>query len=94
MARFAPIRDHLGGIVGMQPKEEGCAFAETLRETMAAVGGAEAAPEGEEHAARYRPGRREVAALVGGLVLAVAPCPSSSTSINTLPLAPSLTIKQ
>lgn len=69
MGSFAPIRDAAGGIIGMQAQDE-TAFAQTLAETMEAVGAAE--PEGENTPPRWKPGRREAAALVGGLVLAVA----------------------
>lgn len=70
MSAFTPIRDSAGGIVGMQPKEEGSVFAEMLQETMDAVGATE--PEKDETPAPRRLGRLEMAGIVGGLVLAVA----------------------
>ncbi len=68
MSRFAPIRNTAGAIVGMQPKDEGSAFASVLQDTMTAVGAI--APEEKEHAPRM--GRREAAMIVGGLFLALA----------------------
>lgn len=86
MGSFAPIRDAMGAIVGM--RERGAdepLFARTLAETMTAVGAEPSAePEAENTPARYRPGRREVAALVGGLVLAV----SAIAALNTFAPAP------
>src|SRR5262245_45117212 len=71
MGSFAPIRDKAGSIIGVQPKEDGSAFAATMAETMAAVGATE--PEKEEPAPRVRrrPGRYELAGVAGGLVLAL-----------------------
>lgn len=71
MGSFAPIRDSAGGIIGMQAKDE-TLFAETLRETMDAVGATEAPKEEGTQPARRRFGRLELAGVACGLVLAVA----------------------
>jgi hypothetical protein len=73
MGHFTAMRDKAGALIGFT--ERGDAeplFTQTLRDTMVAVGATEQ-PEGDEtQRPRYRPGRREAVALVGGLMLAVA----------------------
>lgn len=64
MGSFAPIRDEGGGIIGMQETR----FAQTLAETMAAIGAG--ADEEAPPKARYRPGKWELVGMVGGLILA------------------------
>lgn len=94
MGSFAPIRDTTGGIVGMQETQ----FAQTLHETMAAVGATE--PEAQKDTAprpAWRPGRLELAGVVCGLVLAAAliaalntfwPAPAPRLSAPTAAPAP------
>lgn len=87
MSSFAPIRDRAGSIVGMQERgTERALFAETLAETMAAVGVDEAEPDrGDTPApARRAFGRLELAGAAGGLLLATV----LIAALNTFAPAP------
>jgi hypothetical protein len=73
MGHLTAIRDKAGALLGFAERADAePLFTQMLRDTMTAVGAAEQPKEEETQRPRYRPGRREAAALVGGLILAVA----------------------
>jgi len=75
MANLTPIRDAAGDIIDLVPAGQSTGFAALLAETMAATGAAPAAVERPQEEETQRPrtfGRREIAGIVCGLVVALA----------------------
>jgi hypothetical protein len=98
---FEPIRDAAGGIIGVTPREsDEPLFAAVLRDTLAAVDAAPAAPEGDKPASRPPLSRRQlvgsgaVVALLALTLFALSRQTAPAASVIVRPAAPVPTASQ